>query len=70
VETGVGGAGDWERGVLEALFTCRGLAQADFDGGWGGFFGVDAVADLLILIECQRGLEGGGPNWKKINETN
>ena len=32
------------------LFCCGGpLAQADFDGSWGGFFGVDAVADLLIL---------------------
>lgn len=49
-ETGVGGAGDCERGVVVALFCCGGpLAQADFDGSWGGFFGVDAVADLLIL---------------------
>lgn len=49
-ETGVGGAGDCERGVVVVLFCCGGpLAQADFDGSWGGFFGVDAVADLLIL---------------------
>jgi len=52
-ETGVGGAGDCERGVVVVLFCCGGpLAQADFDGSWGGFFGVDAVADLLI--ECGR----------------
>jgi hypothetical protein len=52
-EMGVGGAGDCERGVVEVLFCCGGpLAQADFDGSWGGFFGVDAVADLLI--ECGR----------------
>jgi hypothetical protein len=49
-ETGVGGAGDCERGVEFALFCCGGpRAQADFDGSWGGFFCVDAVADLLIL---------------------
>ena len=49
-ETGVGGAGDCERGVEFALFCCGGpRAQADFDGSWGGFFGVEAVADLLIL---------------------
>jgi hypothetical protein len=47
-ETGVGGAGDCERGVEFALFCCGGpRAQADFDGR--GFFGVEAVADLLIL---------------------
>lgn len=51
-ETGVGGAGDCERGVVFALFCCGGpRAQADFDGR-GGFFGVEAVADLLI--ECGR----------------
>jgi hypothetical protein len=49
-ETGVGGAGDCERGVVVVLFCCGGpLAQADFVGSWVGFFGVDAVADLLIL---------------------
>jgi hypothetical protein len=32
------------------LFCCGGpLAQADFVESWGGFFGVDVVADLLIL---------------------
>lgn len=57
-ETGVGGAGDCERGVVVALFCCGGpLAQADFDGSWGGFFGVDAVADLLILQK----LRSAGP---------
>jgi hypothetical protein len=60
VETGVGGAGDCERGVVVVLFCCGGpLAQADFDGSWGGFFGVDAVADLLILTRgSQQGQEG------------
>jgi hypothetical protein len=49
-ETGVGGAGDCERGVEFALFWFGGpRAQADFVGSWEGFFGVDAVADLLIL---------------------
>ena len=49
-ETGVGGAGDCERGVVFALFCCGGpRAQADFDGR--GFFGVEAVADLLIQQE-------------------
>jgi len=59
-ETGVGGAGDCERGVVVVLFCCGGpLAQADFDGSWGGFFVVDAVADLLILRgEGQQGREG------------
>jgi hypothetical protein len=63
----VGGAGDCERGVLAVLFCCGGpLAQADFDGSWGGFFGVDAVADLLILTkESQQGEEG--PNLKRKN---
>ena len=34
-------------------------AQADFDGSWEGFFGVEAVADLLILSrEGQQSQEG------------
>ena len=33
-----------------ALFCCGGpRAQADFDGSWGGFFGAEVVAGLLIL---------------------
>ena len=49
-ETGVGGAEDCERGVEAALLRCGGpLAHADFVGSWGGFFGFDAVAALLIL---------------------
>jgi hypothetical protein len=51
---GVGGAGDCEReGVVVVALFCGGpRAQADFDGSRGGFFDVDAVADLLI--ECGR----------------
>jgi len=69
VETGVGGAGDCERGVVALLFCCGGpRAQADFDGSWGGFFGVDAVADLLILRRTgQQGQEGSRQNLKREN---
>jgi hypothetical protein len=57
-ETGVGGAGDCERGVEFALFCCGGpRAQADFDES--GFFGVDAVADLLILRDIGQQSEEG-----------
>jgi len=52
-ETGVGGAGDWEGGVVFALFCSGGpRAQADFDGR--GFLDVEAVADLLILREVRQ----------------
>jgi hypothetical protein len=64
---GVGGAGDCERGVVVALFCCGGpRAQADFDGSWEGFFGVEAVADLLILRRGrQQGACQGYDVWKK-----
>lgn len=49
----LGGTGDCEGGVVFALFFCGGpRAQADLDGR-GGFFGVEAVADLLILREME-----------------
>jgi hypothetical protein len=68
-ETGVGGAGDCERGVVVVLFCCGGpLAQADFDGSWGGFFGVDAVADLLILIK--KSSAGPGRTRKDLKRKN
>jgi hypothetical protein len=50
---GVEGAGDCEREGVEVALFCGGpRAQADFVESWGGFFGNDAVADLLI--ECGR----------------
>jgi len=65
-ETGVGGAGDCERGVLFALFCCGGpRAQADFDGSWGGFFGVEAVADLLILRGMVRRIRKSDDEFEK-----
>lgn len=68
-EAGVGGAGDCERGVVVVLFCCGGpLAQADFDGSWGGFFGVDAVADLLILK--RRRLAGPGRMRRDLKRKN
>ncbi len=68
-ETGVGGAGDCERGVVVVLFCCGGpLAQADFDGSWGGFFGVDAVADLLILKKKR--LAGPGRMGRDLKRKN
>jgi hypothetical protein len=51
------------------LFCCGGpLAQADFDGSWGGFFGVDAVADLLILIK--KSSAGPGRTRKDLKRKN
>jgi hypothetical protein len=53
---GVEGAGDCEREGVEVALFCGGpRAQADFVESWGGFFGNDAVADLLILWRgCQQ----------------
>ena len=60
-ETGVGGAGDCERGVEFALFCCGGpRAQADLDGGWGGFFCVEAVADLKYMKSPTGFITGDG----------
>lgn len=67
-ETGVGGAGDCERGVVFALFCCGGpRAQADFDER--GFFGVEAVADLLILRDMVSKGRVGRDRWVKNNKT-
>ena len=52
---GVDGAGDWERGEGAVDEDWGGpLAQADLAGRGVGFFGADAVEDLLILQRDER----------------
>ena len=52
---GVDGAGDWERGEGAVDEDWGGpLAQADLAGRGVGYFGADAVEDLLILQRDMR----------------